>query len=534
MIAIRSALLLLLLLTAVPLSAQPARAHQASEADLGDILSSRANVPAPLKLVEEGGRSADEIAAGFPDPAEVSSLQVAWGFQANVYRTFAADPDTATVNGTVYLEVSLHAMATAADAELALDYYAEGRIEMLGFEPFSLAGPTIGDQSMAVVGSTAAGIDTTIYARLANVLARVTALAPEGYPLLDATLVAYEVVALADALLVPLSALLPAESDVPSGLTSVLDEERTIDEVEANYSDPAGTVSLFTEWGWEGNVARRFEGSTNVDGITCVYVSIHRFGSADAAAQVLDYSVADQAAATGASRITVSSIGERTRALVTTSAAGNEVTVYAQQGSILIRVTTASAMRNSNSEALRITEFVTRNVEVREANHRHEEDATAATGQSVPIAEPTVEPTALPAETGDCSGTTVWLSATEAQLIEADASIGNAVNNLMGMTPNPTTVEADADRVARLADDQWASAYPPAAQALNNAVVGYLQDISQTLTLLAQIAQIPTVYPPEYLPSLTAQLDRLTLDLPIRRAEVIQAIGDFRSSCGLP
>ena len=90
------------------------------------------------------------------------------------------------------------------------------------------------------------------------------------------------------------------------------------------------------------NVARTYgvaDETAVFPGMTvAVYVSLHRFGTA-AAAQALDYSIADQAATTGASEINVSrSLGEYARVLQF----GNEATIYAQHGLLLVRVTAES------------------------------------------------------------------------------------------------------------------------------------------------------------------------------------------------
>jgi hypothetical protein len=144
--------------------------------------------------------------------------------------------------------------------------------------------------------------------------------------------------------LADLALLLPTLDELPAGLVIEENLRRTLPEVAANYSDPAETEERFRVWGWTENVARSYgvaDGTTVSPGMTvAIYVSLHRFGTAPAAAEALDYSIADQAATTGASETTVSRpLGEYARVLQL----GNEVTIYAQHGPLLVRVTAESA-----------------------------------------------------------------------------------------------------------------------------------------------------------------------------------------------
>lgn len=492
-------------------------------------LPEEADVPGGLELIEEGGRSAREIAAGFPNPREASSLLAAWGFQENVYRTFAGSSGRATPNGTVYMEVSLHAFATSSGAAEAIPYYAAGRADVLGHAELSVS--QVGEQTEAVGGRVDAGVDVTVYARAGSLLVRVSALAMAGDPTPDALAVARAVVSAANGTQASssLASILPEGSEIAAGLVMIVEGVRTKAEVAATFLDPTEAAERLTEWGFRGNAYRSFAEADAVaqraDRIVSLEVSLHWFGSADDAAEALTHFSEARSEALGLHAVTSPDIpaGAEMISGVLPAGQGTETTVYVRVADVVARVSVVSDV-DPTPVALRVADLVARNADRQQAG----------TERVASTAESTTGPLPLPAETGECSGATIWSSATEARLIEADAALGNAVNNLTGMTPNPATVEADADRVARLADDQWSSAYPPAARALNTAVVGYLQDISQTLTLLAQIAQIPTIYPPEYLPGLTAQLDRLALDLPVRRAEVIQAIGNFKSACGLP
>ncbi len=151
-----------------------------------------------------------------------------------------------------------------------------------------------------------------------------------------------------------LTELLPQERDVPADLGVTAERLRSLSRVTENYTDPAETEELFTEWGWDGNATRTFQGDGGNSGITYVYVSIHRFGTPSGASRALDYSLEDQMASTDAREVDIAPVGDRVRALSTVSSGGDETTVYTQQGDVLIRVTVVSVEGDSAQEVLNI------------------------------------------------------------------------------------------------------------------------------------------------------------------------------------
>lgn len=153
-----------------------------------------------------------------------------------------------------------------------------------------------------------------------------------------------------------LAELLPQERDVPADLEMTADRERRLGQVAENYIDPEETEDLFTEWEWDGNVTRTFEGDGRESGITYIYVSIHRFGSSSGASRALDYSVDNQLASTDASEVSIAPVGDRARAMTITSGASDEITIYTQQDNVLIRVTVVSMDDDPQEEALSIAE----------------------------------------------------------------------------------------------------------------------------------------------------------------------------------
>ncbi len=59
-------------------------------------------------------------------------------------------------------------------------------------------------------------------------------------------------------------------------------------------------------------------------------------------------------ASTDAREVDIAPVGDRARALSAVSSAGDETTVYTQQGDVLIRVTVASVEGDSAQEALNV------------------------------------------------------------------------------------------------------------------------------------------------------------------------------------
>lgn len=140
--------------------------------------------------------------------------------------------------------------------------------------------------------------------------------------------------------------VLPSTAQVPADLSHTGDNQRSLSDVIINYTNPVEAERLFREWGWNGNATRIYDGIGTYSGVTSVYVSIHRLSTSRNAALALDYSIQDQAISTGAWEVSVSPLGSTTRALSTVS----DITIYVQQGNILIRLTVAPAASQSTAE----------------------------------------------------------------------------------------------------------------------------------------------------------------------------------------
>lgn len=309
-----------------------------------------------------------------------------------------------------------------------------------------------------------------------------------------------------------LADLLPIEADVPSDLMMTDDLQRTLDEVAVNYGDPADIERRFTRWGWDGNVARRFTGSGESSGLTSVYVSLHRFGSADATAQALDYSFSDQVATTEATEFRVSSsLRERVRALTTNPAARDEVTIYAQQGTVLIRVTVNSISDDSTAEALRIAELVATNGERLGTSQESATQTPSATGSA--------------SDGGECRNAAAWWAETTARM------------NEINLVPEVTTAWSGematqyAIFFATLRDDQVGSDPPPAATVLNDEYVSILMTFTSAFELFASVqsGNVNPMAAPGILQTAQGQFDQAGSAL----IGTGQLVSDFTTACGL-
>lgn len=149
--------------------------------------------------------------------------------------------------------------------------------------------------------------------------------------------------------------ILPTEDQVPIGLEIIDDGERTLQDVTSGFSDPEEATEMFEEWGWQRNVIRAFHtpagaetGPNEIDGI---YISIHELGSPDAAAEALDYSADIHQASGELVEQGHEGLGDSSRVLFGEETYGNEITIYAQQGNVLIRLSANSPEGDPTEEA---------------------------------------------------------------------------------------------------------------------------------------------------------------------------------------
>lgn len=295
----------------------------------------------PFRVAETGARSLDEIAAGFPDPAEARQLLLGWGWLENAFTHYASDGPPAGAAG--WVELSLHRFATADGAADALPFYAKARMAGTALRPIDLG--IFGDQGAALAGPVSNGNEVTIYGRRGNLLVRATAITSTGDPMGDAI----------EASLIPLRQLvdeprvvsaalfaaLPTQANVPAGLRLVEEHARSASTLVQGFANPAEAERLFQAWGWRESAARVFvaEGAGTAAGAVRLEAVVYRLADAQAAAEALPYFLDARAAALGLAEVAAPRSGDEARAIEGPTAAGREATVYVRVGSSLFRFT---------------------------------------------------------------------------------------------------------------------------------------------------------------------------------------------------
>lgn len=157
--------------------------------------------------------------------------------------------------------------------------------------------------------------------------------------------------------------MLPTKNDVPDGFQQTDNGKLSKDEVAATFSDPKDAATKFDEWQWKENVYRTFaipaDAKHATDDVTYLYVSIHRFGSSDAASAALPYFAQEVEKARGLHKIDVSDkLGDEIIALAGPADGSNEVALYIRDGNRIIRVTAFADSGDSTDEAVRLAKKV--------------------------------------------------------------------------------------------------------------------------------------------------------------------------------
>jgi hypothetical protein len=162
-----------------------------------------------------------------------------------------------------------------------------------------------------------------------------------------------------------LSFMLPTAAQVPHGLVVISDGERTLADVASGFSNPDAAAKQFMDWGWQGNVIRAFHlpSTTKADpnDIDGIYISVHEFGGPEFAAEALDYAFETHATDPNLDEVSLSSFGDYSRVLYGKLSYGNEVTIYVQQGSYLIRLSASSPTGDPRAEATALAQTILEN-----------------------------------------------------------------------------------------------------------------------------------------------------------------------------
>ncbi len=144
-----------------------------------------------------------------------------------------------------------------------------------------------------------------------------------------------------DLALVPLVDLLPATTDVPSGLTLVTTDERSESEVVTSLGGTDEDARLLSDWGWEGNAFNDFTGGT-ANGTYALNVSIHRFADDASADDALIY-FSDKIVPAGYADAEIQPLGDGVRLLTGAPDGDPTSVIYMRDGAVLYRIGATAA-----------------------------------------------------------------------------------------------------------------------------------------------------------------------------------------------
>ncbi len=139
-----------------------------------------------------------------------------------------------------------------------------------------------------------------------------------------------------------LPSLVPPTLSLPQGQPFRLEEEggRGLDEIATGFPDAVEAGRLLREWGFQDNLFRNYASDDPPpDAAGWVELSLHRFATADGAAAALPYYADSRAAALGLRPIDLGLFGDQSAAVAGATYGGQEVTIYARRGNILVRTT---------------------------------------------------------------------------------------------------------------------------------------------------------------------------------------------------
>jgi hypothetical protein len=161
----------------------------------------------------------------------------------------------------------------------------------------------------------------------------------------------------------PIGEMLPSQDDVPEGFEETDDGKLSKAEVAGSFSNADDAAAKLDEWQWKDNVYRIFELSADrehaPEDVTYLYVSIHRFGSAEAAGAALPYFAGEVQNARGLAPVeTDQQLGDQMIAVAGGAAGTNEVGLYIRDGARVVRVTAFSEAGDALDDALALADKV--------------------------------------------------------------------------------------------------------------------------------------------------------------------------------
>jgi len=153
---------------------------------------------------------------------------------------------------------------------------------------------------------------------------------------------------------VPWNTLLE-QSDLPDGMDIIQDGQRTLEDIVANFPDPAEAKRRFRAWGWEGNVVRAFHqpssAKLNTGDIDGVYLSAHAFGSADTAEKAAAYIAGVHALGLAVEPVADDRFAVPAIAILAQQPYGQEITWYARVGRFVLRLSASAPKGDPQPQA---------------------------------------------------------------------------------------------------------------------------------------------------------------------------------------
>jgi hypothetical protein len=177
--------------------------------------------------------------------------------------------------------------------------------------------------------------------------------------------------------------LLPSAAEIGPAFVAVDDRPRTLSEQAAMFGNPDDAARRLAEWGWQDNAFVVFQATELTAGgapVATVDISLTRFASAADAAAALAYFLDDRAAVLGQWEAQPLSqwAGGELRTIAGPVPGGNDTTVYARSGPLLLRASATAAPGQSAPAP----EAIARGIIAR------------FTGQPAPVSAGAMQPTA--------------------------------------------------------------------------------------------------------------------------------------------
>jgi hypothetical protein len=148
---------------------------------LANLVPAEDEVPEGFILTEEAKFDEAEVAANFGDPDAALAQLEFWGWRGHLQRVFALSPDAVAATGVpTYLVVSVHRFDSSSAAHEALTYFADAVIAAQALEPIEVE--TLGDESIALIGTQDEANVVNLYIRTGPYLVRVVGGSPDGDP----------------------------------------------------------------------------------------------------------------------------------------------------------------------------------------------------------------------------------------------------------------------------------------------------------------------------------------------------------------